>query len=181
MAVCAAAEQGDPGAYLRRLREGFAVGRRRLDTADALVCEAAGAGLDAERLRIDLASHAILERFDADLRHARSYGAKDTTPALPTLVFVGEDGAEHVVRGARGYDELRATAEAAGASTLGSDGAQLAVEAALERHGPLATAEIAALCALPGPRAAAALWAAATEWRVRVIGELAGAQLWARA
>ena len=37
LAVIAAAEQGDPAPYLRRLREGLLCRRRKLDTADALV------------------------------------------------------------------------------------------------------------------------------------------------
>lgn len=40
IAVKAAAEQGDPGQYLRRLREGFMCRRRKLDTTDALMQEA---------------------------------------------------------------------------------------------------------------------------------------------
>jgi putative protein-disulfide isomerase len=64
IAVLAAAEQGDPGPYLRRLREGFFCRRRKLDTADALVAEAqVTAGIDPARFRIDLESNAMLERF----------------------------------------------------------------------------------------------------------------------
>src|SRR5205085_10118917 len=49
IAVKAAAEQGDPGRYLRKLREGLLCRRRKLDTADALVDEAqAAGGLDLE-------------------------------------------------------------------------------------------------------------------------------------
>ena len=39
LAVRAAAEQGDPAPYLRRLREGLLCRRRKLDTADALIEE----------------------------------------------------------------------------------------------------------------------------------------------
>src|SRR5689334_3984332 len=53
LAVKAASEQGDPAAYLRRLREGIQCRRRKLDTADALVAEARDVpGLDVERLRL---------------------------------------------------------------------------------------------------------------------------------
>ena len=67
-----AAEQGRVLAegYLRRLREGFMCHRRKLDGPEALVEEARRAGLDAERFRIDLESHAILEAFGADLELA---------------------------------------------------------------------------------------------------------------
>ena len=40
IAVVAASEQENPGAYLRRLREGFAVRRRKLEVGEALVAEA---------------------------------------------------------------------------------------------------------------------------------------------
>jgi putative protein-disulfide isomerase len=174
MAVCAAAEQGAAERLLRRLREGFAVGARRMDTADALIAEARGAGLDAERFRIDLGSHAILERFDADLQRARRH--LDGAAGLPAFVFRSEDGSERVLRDVRGYERLREAALAAGARAVDST-PPLTVEAALERHGALAGAEIAALCDLPGPRAPAALWRAASEWRVRAVGA-PGAELW---
>jgi len=73
-AVKAAAEQGPEAAYryLRRLREGLMVERRKLDHPEALVGEAATAGLDTGRFRIDLASNAITEAFAADLDEVRS-------------------------------------------------------------------------------------------------------------
>ena len=72
-AVKAAAEQGADAAYryLRRLREGLMIERKKLDHAEALVGEAGPAGLDVERFRIDLASHAITEAFAADLDEVR--------------------------------------------------------------------------------------------------------------
>jgi hypothetical protein len=51
------------------------------------------------------------------------------------------------------------------------------VEGALRRFGRLATAEVAAACDLPGPRAAAALWGLALEWRVRPHA-VPGGELW---
>jgi putative protein-disulfide isomerase len=64
-AVKAAAEQGaDPAyRYLRRLREGLMIERKKLDHLEALVGEAGPAELDVERFRIDLSSHAITEAF----------------------------------------------------------------------------------------------------------------------
>ena len=71
LAVKAAAEQGLDGAFLRRAREGFAYERRSLDSAEPLVELARTVpGLDVERFRVDLSSHAILEAFGADLDRA---------------------------------------------------------------------------------------------------------------
>src|SRR5258707_2394012 len=71
MAVKAAAEQRLDEPYLRALREGFALRRRKLDTADALVDAARPvAGMNTDRFRIDLGSHAIVEAFGADLDRA---------------------------------------------------------------------------------------------------------------
>src|SRR5437764_6062384 len=72
IAVKAAAEQGDPAPYLRRLREGFMCRRQRLDTAQALIAAARGTeGLDPGQFENDLSSHATLEAFGADLDLAR--------------------------------------------------------------------------------------------------------------
>jgi predicted DsbA family dithiol-disulfide isomerase len=171
IAVCAAAEQGDPGAYLRRLREGFMCRRRKLDTADALVEEArAVPGLDVETLRLGLGSHGVLEAFGADLERCGAVSAKHHAPGtgwapLPSLEFCGEDGSVHGVYGPSDYAALRAAAVAAGA-VAGSVAAP-SVEEALRRFGTMATAEVASVCDLPGPRAPAELWRLATEWRVR--------------
>jgi len=77
LAVAAVAEQAGGrrvGAYLRRLREAILLEGRRMDGAAALLDAAREAGgLDLDRLRIDFASNAIVERFGADLeRRARS-------------------------------------------------------------------------------------------------------------
>ena len=79
MAVKAAAEQGADAAarYLRALREGLMCMRRKLDAPEALVEEARAAGLDVQRFRIDLGSHAIVEAFGADLDEPRA-------PCLPS-------------------------------------------------------------------------------------------------
>lgn len=171
IAVEAAREQGDPAAYVRRLREGLQCRRRKLDTADALIEEArAVPGLDLERLRLALGSHAALESFGADLDRATAVAIEHQSPGtgrvkMPSLEFVGEDGAVHGVYGYCDYGTLRAAAIAAGANPAGRP--PPSIEDALRRFGSMATAEVAAVCDLPGPRGPAELWRLAMEWRVR--------------
>ena len=191
LAVIAAAEQGDPAPYLRRLREGLLCRGRKLDTADALIDEARGVpGLDVQRLRVALGSHAILEAFGRDLERCREVPAEHHAPGtgrvtLPSLEFVGADGSVHGVYGFCDYGALREAAGAAGASGSGGSAGTAAsgssppasasgssprtpsIEDALRRFGTMATAEVAAVCDLPGPRAPAELWRLALEWRVR--------------
>jgi predicted DsbA family dithiol-disulfide isomerase len=175
LAVKAAAEQGAPGPYLRRLREGLQCRRRKLDTADALIEEArAVPGLDVDHLRLGLASHGVLEAFAADLDRCGAvspehYASGSARVKLPSLEFVGAEGAVHGVYGPSDYEEVRAVAVAAGASPAGAGGPSGApsVEDALRRFGSMATPEVALVCDLPGPRAPAELWRLALEWRVR--------------
>ena len=156
LAVEAASEQGDPAPYLRRLREGFAVRGRKLDTTEALVEEArVTPGLDVERFRIDLASNAIVELFGSDLERLR---AKEL--AVPAIEL-----GDVVLEGFVPYDVLRDAALRAGAEPDGAP--PPLVEDALRRFGTMAAAEVAAVCSLPGPRAPAELWALAAEWRAR--------------
>jgi predicted DsbA family dithiol-disulfide isomerase len=166
IAVKAAAEQGAEagGRYLRALREGLMCFRRKLDAKEALVEEARGTGLDVERFRIDLDSHAILEAFGADLEARRSRSRE-----LPFFV-VGEN---ELVCGPG--DELRAAVQTAGARPSGEPGPD--VLGALGRFGRMATAEVQAVCDLPGPRVNAELWRLAVEWRVKPVRVLTGT-LW---
>jgi putative protein-disulfide isomerase len=170
IAVKAAAEQGDPGRYLRRLREGLQCRRRKLDSTEALVQEArAVEGLDVERFQIDLRSHAMLEAFGADLDRAKAvplehYAAGTERVELPSLEFRGADQVVHGVYGFAGYEELRAAALAAGAQPAGAR-TPSALQA-LRSFGTMSTAEVAAVCELPGPRAPAELWRMASEWLV---------------
>jgi predicted DsbA family dithiol-disulfide isomerase len=189
MAVKAAAEQGEAGAYayLRALREGLMCFRRKLDTTEALVEEARRARLDVERFRVDLGSHAIVEAFGNDLEEvrdppeeARAAGEVKSTGgperlSLPSMVFVGEDGSRHGVYGVAAYDRLRAAAEAAGAQATGEP--RPGVADALRRFGRMATREVESVCGLTGPRAPAELWRLATEWEVRPVRVLTG-ELW---
>ena len=175
MAVKAAAEQGLDEPYLRVLREGFAWRRRKLDTADALV-EAARevAGIDVERFRNDLGSHAIVEAFGADLDRAAAAAEGDRI-RTPWLDFRAESGAAYAVGDRGGLESWRAAALGAGA--VAQRHAPPTVEEALRLVGRLATPEVAALCELPGPLAAAALWDLAVRWRIRPERALAG-ELW---
>ena len=135
LAVKAAAEQGLDGPYLRRLREGFAVGGRKLDNADALTTAARDVpGMNVDRFANDLRSNAIVEAFGADLDRAREH------EGLPWWEVDGE-----VVR------DLAAARIDAPSQPLPT------VEEALKRFGRMATAEVAAVCDLPGPWAPAEL------------------------
>jgi predicted DsbA family dithiol-disulfide isomerase len=171
LAVKAVSEQGEPASYLRRLREGLMCRRRKLDSADALIEEArALPGLDLDKLRLALHSHAIVEAFGADLDRAAAVPPEHHAPdtgrvKLPSLEFRGSDGVVHGVYGYSDYPSLAAAAIAAGAQP--AVGSPPAVEQALRVGGSMATAEVAAVCDLPGPRAPAELWRMATEWRVR--------------
>lgn len=189
MAVKAAGEQGPDRAYayLRGLREGLFCFRRKLDTTEALVEEARRVGLDVERFRIDLGSHATVEAFGADLDEARDVPdearaegqAKSAGPAdrvtFPTATFTGADGAPHRVLGYQPYEDYRAAAEAAGAKRAGEPAP--AIADALRRFGRIATAEVEAVCELAGPPAAAELWRMAAEWKVTPVRVLTG-YLW---
>jgi len=182
--VLAAAEQGDPGPYLRRLREALFLRRRKLDSADALIGEAQSVtGLDLDRLRIDLGSHALLERFGADLERARAVDPAHHSPGagrveLPSFEFLSADGSVHGVYGFCDYETLAGAARAAGASP--SQAPAPSIEEVLRRFGPMSTAEVAAVCRLPGPTAPASLWQMAAEWKIRP--ERAGTgELWSLA
>jgi predicted DsbA family dithiol-disulfide isomerase len=161
LAITAVAEQGDPGPYIRRLREAILLERRRMDTAPALLDAAREVGgLDLERLRIDFGSNAIVERFGADIERGRGV-------RTPAAVF---GGGEPVAP-----ERWREAALAAGAEPAG-DGWP-GIEEALRRFGSMATPEVAAVCELPGPRAPAELWRLALEWRVRS-RRVVGGELW---
>jgi hypothetical protein len=193
IAVKAAAEQGRPAEerYLRALREGFMCSRRKLDGPEALVEEARRAGLDGERFRIDLESHATLEAFGADLEESRaisdaaraaglategSHGSSVERLQFPAIRFASDGGDEdRWVGGDHSYEDWHAAAVAAGARP--SQDPHPDVPAALRRFGRMATAELEAVCDLPGPRAGAEAWRLASEWRVKRVPVLAG-ELW---
>src|SRR4051812_5874145 len=189
MAVKAASEQAEDGGYryLRALREGLFCLRRKLDTTEALVEEARGAGLDVERFRIDLASNAIVEAFGNDLEATRSIpeearaagavvetGTGERLP-FPTLAFDGDDTETRWVFGLQSYGAYRGAAMAAGATPL--EERRPSVAQALRRFRRLAAVEAAAGGGGPPARAHLELWDLASEWRARPIAVLAS-HLW---
>jgi hypothetical protein len=190
MAVKAATEQGTQatGRYLRALRTGLMCLRRKLDTTEPLVEEARGAGLDIERFRSDLGSHAIVEAFGADLEEARSVpeaaraddAVKESASGadrvvFPAVSFEGPGGELSWVFGDASYEEWKTAATKAGAVANG--GSAPGVLEALERFGQMAGAEVEAVCQLAEVRANAELWALAADWKVRPTRVLTG-YLW---
>jgi hypothetical protein len=183
MAVRAAAEQGIEAAlaYLRRLREGILCERLKLDHAEALVEAARQMGLDVERFRLGLRSHAITEAFGADLEATAALAAEQGPrpphssegaggAALPTAVFAGEEGRE-LVSGLQPIEAYRRAAEACGAR---GQSARPGIDEVVRRFGRVTTGEVEALCDLPGPRAQAELWRLAEGWQVRPVRVLTG-------
>lgn len=189
MAVIAAREQGDAAglAYLRRAREALFCERRKLDHTEALLAQAGAAGIDVERLRVDLASNAIVEAFGADLEEvrtipdaARAAGKVGSTEgrervSFPSLVFVAGDGTRHGVWGWAPYEAYRDAALAAGARAQRDGGAEPLD--ALAMFGRSATRELQELSGKPRPVLEAELWALAREWRLEPATVLTGT-LW---
>lgn len=166
LAVKAVAEQADPGPFLRRLREAIFLERRRMDRGEALLelARETRPALDLRTLEIAFGSHGPVEALGADFDRAAGL-------ARPSVCIAGT-----WVDGRAPYAEWRASLLAAGAEPA----AQPGIEEAVRALGPCTTAEVAAVCDLPGPRAAAALWTAALDWRVRPSPVLGG-ELWSSA
>ncbi len=188
-AVAAACEQGwEPaGRYLRRLREGITVERRKLDHLDSLLAEAGPAGLDRERFEIDLRSQASIESLAADLERARDIPAEARAAgavrrtegherlSFPSSSFTGPDGVRHWVFGGRDADAYRRAASAAGATQV-NDG-ELAPLDALRRFGSCATRELSELSGRQRPVLEAELWSLARDWTLKPVDALTGT-LW---
>jgi predicted DsbA family dithiol-disulfide isomerase len=169
IAVHAVAEQVDPGAYLRRLREAVLLEGRRMGGPEALLEAARQSRVpDIDRLRIDFGSHAILERFGEDLELARSLDV--TTPAIR---FADDSWATGIAPA-----DWEAAADAAGVPRRETP--LPSIGAALARFGTMTAAEVAAVCGLPPQRAAAELWRLALDWQVTP-RRVAGGELWTRA
>jgi thioredoxin family protein len=180
---------------LRRLREGIMCERRKLDHLEALVEEARSAGLDVERFRIDLRSHAITEAFGADLEETKglpelgdlvwaptagsgtrerfSRGAGGAP--LPTLVFSSDAARSIAVSGFQPYSAYRDAAIAAGAHA--GDSPPPSAEELVARFGRVTTREVEEVCELPGPRAGAELYRLAEQWKLRPLRRMTG-YLW---
>ena len=193
MAVKAAAEQAADGgySYLRALREGIFCHGRKLDTTEALVEEARGAGAGGGPVpgRPGLPRHRRVLRRATSRSPARCHpeardaGKVRCSPAvgrervpLPTLRFEGEErrGAMAVrLRLAAGLP--RGGAGRRGASRSGEP--RPGVLEALGRLGRMAAPELAVVCDLPLPRVELELAQLALEWRVRPLPVLAG-RLW---
>jgi predicted DsbA family dithiol-disulfide isomerase len=191
-AVKAAEEQGWEAGYryLRRLREGIMVERRKLDHADALIAAAGEAGIDRERFEVDLRSHAITEAFGADLEEVRDppHEARDADAihrsskgrdriSFPSVLFVGEDGDRHGVWGSDSVDpqKMREAALAAGARQV-NDGTLGPLDA-INRFGRCATRELEILSEKPLPVLQAELWTLARDWKLKPVQALIGT-LW---
>lgn len=192
MAVEAASEQGPEAtySYLRRVREGLMVERRKLDHADALIAQAGPAGLDVGRFKIDLGSHAITEAFGRDLEEVRDVPAEARVAgqvrrtegkeriSFPSALFVAEDGSSKGIWGPSPYQAYAEAALAAGASRITEE--PLEPIAAIERFGSAATRELVELSGRPAPLIEAELWGLAKDWKLRPLPALTGT-LWERA
>ena len=180
-AVKAAAEQGwEAGSrYLRRVREGISVKRKKLDHFDALLAEAGPAGLDRDRFEIDLRSDASIEAFGADLdevrdppQEARGAGAVRRTEgheriSFPSAVFISGDGTRHGVWGSHEPAAYREAALAAGAERA-NDGALEPLDA-IERFDSCATIELEELSGRPRPVIEAELWGLARDSKLEPV------------
>jgi putative protein-disulfide isomerase len=187
--VKAAMEQGPDAAYryLRRLREGLMTERKKLDHAEALVGEAGSAGIDTERFRIDLTSHAITEAFAADLDEVRKPpdGAREADQvkrterydrvSFPSAVFDGPDASRRGVWGWQPYEAYREAALAVGAQ-VAEERRPEPLEA-VERFGRCATGELEELSGKPSPVLQAELWSLARDWKLKPVAVLGGT-LW---
>jgi len=207
-AVKAASEQGwELGySYLRRLRDGITVGRRKLDHMDALLAEAGPAGLDRDRFEIDLRSNAITEAFAADLdevrdppQEARDADAVGETEgkeriSFPSAVFVPADGVSssdgepasageasgrerHGVWGDSARDPQALRGAALAAGAVQVNEGSLEPLDAIERLGRCATAELVELAGRPRPPVEAELWALARDRKLKPVPALTGT-LW---
>jgi len=187
IAVKAADEQGLGGALLRRLRLALFCERRPCDGPEGLSELAREVpGLDVDRFAIDLQSNAITEAFGGDLEQVRTQwpeahgrASPPTRLPFPSFALRWGDGEAVGVFGDVSPASLLAAARRAGAGQ--PDDPLGVVDEALRRFGRLGTPEVAAVCELPGPRAPAALWAAAAEWRARAQPVAGGAVLWSAA
>jgi predicted DsbA family dithiol-disulfide isomerase len=187
-AVEAASQQGWEAGYryLRRLREGIMVERRKLDEPEALRAEAGPAGLDRERFEADLRSDATAAAFEADLEEVRNPpeearvagGVRRTEGrqriSFPSALFIGPDGERQGVWGeaARSPEPLLQAAFAAGGNLVNRD--SLEPLDAIGRFGPCATRELEVLAGRPRPVIESELWELARDSRLKPVSALTG-------
>lgn len=186
-AVKAASEQRWEAGYryLRRLREGIMVERRKLDHADSLIAAAGEAGIDRARFEVDLRSHAITEAFGADLDEIRSPPAEARDAgavtgsagrerlSFPSALLVSDDGFRRYVTGfGREPALLCDAARAAGARRV-NEGPLEPLDA-IARFGRCATRELEVLAGRPRPVIEAELWALARDWKLKPAATLTG-------
>jgi hypothetical protein len=178
IAAEAASEQGWEAGYryLRRLREGLMYGRRQLDGPDALLAEAAPAGLDVERFEAAMASPGPAEAFGAHLEEAReipdeareagklSHTEGRERLSFPSAIFIGESGERHGVWGFQPPEAYREAATAAGATQ--TNHGPLAPLDGITRFGSIATREAEVLAESTGSAIHAELWELASERRL---------------
>lgn len=189
IAVEAASEQGWEAGhrYLRRVREGLLLFRRRLDGREALVEEAEGAGLDVARF-IDAfdsgRAEAAFEAHRLEAREvpeeARDAGRTSVTEgherlSFPSAIFIGEDGTRHGVWGSQPAAAYRGAALAAGARQV-NDG-PLSVRDAIARFGRLAVPEVEELCGTTRTETQSTLWSMAERNELHPVPTLTGT-LW---
>jgi protein-disulfide isomerase-like protein with CxxC motif len=186
IAIEAASEQGWEAGYryLRRVREGLMIERRKLDNPSALLAEAQAAGLDAARFEIALGSHGPVETLSDHIDEvreipevARAAGKLSQTEgrerlSFPSAVFVGADGERRGVWGWQPLEAYREAALAAGATQ--TNHGPLAPLDAVERFGRIATREAEELGQSAGPPTCAELWRLAAEHRLRPVRALTG-------
>jgi len=189
--VVAACEQGADadGRYLRRLREALFCENKRIDHAEALIGEAAPAGLDVPRFEIDLRSNANVELFGAQLEEARRIpdqakeeGATGCTGPIervtfPSVTFIDAEGGRHGVYGWQPYELYLEAARAAGAKMPDAAAAKPEPLELIAHFGRCATREIEELTGRPRVVVEAELWGLAREWRLKPVTVLTGT-LW---
>jgi predicted DsbA family dithiol-disulfide isomerase len=189
IAVEAAGEQGwDAGyRYLRRVREGLMLWRKRLDERPALVDLAGPAGLDVEAFEAALDSERPVAAFAAHLEEvrdvpaeAREAGKTSVTEgherlSFPSAVFIGEDGERHGVWGFQPAEAYREAALAAGAKQV--NGGPLPMLEAAEKFGRLTVPELELLAETPPVETQAELWRLAASGGLTPIPALTGT-LW---
>ena len=151
--------------------------RRKLDHAEALVEEARAAGLDVERFRLDLRSHAITEAFGADLEATAALAAEQARERRPGLArepaarrcrrWCSRRGRPRapVCRAAAATTPTATAAEACGRRA--GRPARLGVEEAVAASAGSRRARSRCCATCPARARRAELWRLAEQWKLR--------------